>query len=94
MNKIKKFLQNRGMYLVAICSVAAICLAGLYIAKNLNGEGGQPSGSQTPISATKDAQDVIAVPTKKNEITDVMWMGFYGSLYTDESYIFDDEKGE
>ena len=69
MNKIKKFLQNRGMYLVAICSVAAICLAGLYIAKNLNGEGGQPSGSQTPISATKDAQDVIAVPTKKNEIT-------------------------
>lgn len=30
----------------------------------------------------------------ENEITDVMWMGFYGSLYTDESYIFDDEKGE
>ena len=67
MNKIKKFLQNRGMYLVAIGSVAIICLAGLYIAQNLNGEGGQPGGSQTPISATKEAQNVIAVPTKKNE---------------------------
>ena len=67
MNKIKKFLQSKGMYLVAIGSVAVICLAGLYIAQNLNGEGGQIAGSQTPISATKEAQDVIAVPTKKNE---------------------------
>lgn len=67
MNKMKKFLSNKGMYLVAIGCVAVICLAGLYIAQNLNGEGGQLSGSSTPISATKDAQGVVAVPTRKNE---------------------------
>ncbi len=67
MNKIKKFLLSKGMYLIAIGCVAVVCLAGLYIAQNLNGEGDELSGSQTPASSTKEAQDVVAVPTSKNE---------------------------
>lgn len=67
MNKIKKFLLSKGMYLVAIGCVAVVSLVGLYIAQNLNGEGDALSGSQTPASSTKEAQDVVAVPTRKNE---------------------------
>lgn len=67
MNKVKKFLLSKGMYVVAIGCVAVICLSGLYIARKFGGEGTNMSETQAPVSSTKEAQDVVAVPTRKNE---------------------------
>lgn len=67
MNKVKKFLLSKGMYMVAIGCVAVVCLSGLYIARKFGGEGNGVSGTQAPASSTKEAQNVVAVPTRKNE---------------------------
>lgn len=67
MNKMKKFLLSKGMYLVAIVCVAVICLGGLYIAQNFGKGGEQGLQSQKPADSTGNVQDVIAVPTRKNE---------------------------
>jgi len=69
MNKVKNFLLNKGVYLIAIGCVAVICLSGLYLA-NLS-EKEEYTGDNGVISATEEAQDVIALPTRKAESPDI-----------------------
>ncbi len=67
MNKVKNFFLNKGIYLIAIVGVAAICLSGLYIANLSKDPKENPDNSNSAVSSTSDSQDVVALPTRKTE---------------------------
>lgn len=65
MKKVKNFLLNKGIYLIAIGCVAIVSLSGLYIANVMNKNGNEANPNNSAASSTSDAQDAIALPTRK-----------------------------